>query len=343
MNKIKVGIIGCGEIARAHCEALSKIEDVKLHAFCDIEFEKAKELASQFYGKAYQDHHEMLEKEDLDAVWICIPPFAHTDQELLCVERGIPFFIEKPVALSIKTAREVNEAVKKKGLLTQVGYAMRFNKSLIEVRRIVKEEGGPIGLISTERLNWWVETGFAKRWLVDVTKSGGALVENITHNVDTMRWIAGDIKRVYARFDKRLWDPVKESYFTIEDACVVVLEFESGTIGSIVGAARAHNWSMRFTIIAKNLQVETTSEGYLITRRKDGSIEKTMIKRERENIIHEEDLHFINSIKQGKLIRSDVADYEEGMKTLEVTLAAVLSAETNQPIDLPLKQEVILK
>ena len=347
MAKIKVGVIGCGGIAANHCEkALSKIEDVELRAFCDVQFEKAKKMASRFHGKAYRDHHEMLEKEKLDAVWICIPPFAHTDQELLCVEKGIPFFVEKPVALSIKTAREVNDSVKKRGLLTQVGYVMRFNKPLIEVRRIVKEEGGPIGLISAERFNWWVGAGFTKRWLVDATKSGGVLVENITHQVDAMRWIAGDVKRVYARFDKRLWDPVKESHFTIEDACVVALEFESGAIGSIVGTARAHNWRMTFTIIAKNLQVETTPEGYLITRRKDGSVERTVIGVTRGwggNAMYEEDLHFINSIKRGELIRDDVADYEEGMKTLEATLAAVLSAETNKPIDLPLKQEIILK
>ena len=76
-----------------------------------------------------------------------------------------------------------------------------------------------------------------------------------------------------------------------------------------------------------------------MTRRKNGLVEKTTIsevKRPEESIMYYEDLHFINSIKKGELIREDVADYEEGMKTLEVTLAAGLSAKTNKPVDLPL-------
>jgi len=340
LTKIKVGVIGCGGIARNHCyNALSKIDDVELCAFSDVMLERAKRFASDFHGDAYQDYHEMLDKEELDAVWICIPPFAHTDQELLCVEKDIPFFVEKPVALTIEKAREINKAVKKKGLLTQVGYAMRFINPLIEVRRIVREEGGPIGLVSTVRIGWWVESGFTKRWLVDVTKSGGQLVENITHNVDTMRWIAGDVKRVYAQFDTRLWDPSRESHFTIEDVSVTTLKFENGAIGSIVGSARAHSWRMTLTIIARNLQVDSVPDGYLVTRRKNGLVEKTTIsevKRPEESIMYYEDLHFINSIKKGELIREDVADYEEGMKTLEVTLAAGLSAKTNKPVDLPL-------
>jgi len=341
MAKIRVGVIGCGGIAETHCyNALSKIEDVELCAFTDPAFERAERFASDFHGKAYRDHHEMLNKEELDAVWICIPPFAHTDQELLCVEKGIPFFVEKPVALTIEKAREVNEAVKKKGLLTQVGYVMRFIKPLIEVRRIVREEGGPIGLVSTVRIGWWVELGFTKRWLVDVAKSGGQLVENITHNVDAMRWIAGDVKSVYAQFDTSLWDPIRESFFTIEDVSVTTLKFESGAIGSIVGSTRAHSGRMTLTIIARNLQVDSVPEGYLVTRRKNGLMEKTTIsgvKRPEGSItMYDEDLHFINSIKKGELIREDAANYEEGMKTLEVTLAAATSAKTHKPVDLPL-------
>jgi len=340
MAKIRVGVIGCGGIAESHCHnALSKIDDVELCAFSDPILERAKRFASTYHGEAYGDYHEMLDKEELDAVWICIPPFAHTDQELLCVEKEIPFFIEKPVALTIEKAREVNEAVKKRGLLTQVGYIMRFVKPLIEIRRIVKEEGGPIGLVSTVRIGWWVELGSAKRWLADVTKSGGQLVENITHNVDVMRWIAGDVKSVYAQFDTRLWDTRRESHFTIEDASITTLKFESGAIGSIVGSARAHSGRMTLTIIARNLQVDSGPEGYLVTRRKNGLMEKTTIsevKRPDAGIMYDEDLHFINSVKKGEFLREDVADYEEGMKTLEVTLAAGVSAKTRKPVDLPL-------
>jgi len=88
------------------------------------------------------------------------------------------------------------------------------------------------------------------------------------------------------------------------------------------------------TTIAWNLQVDAGPEGYLVTRRKKGLVEKTTISHRDEPSLS--DVHFINSIKSGELIRKDVASYEEGMKTLEMGIAVALSAKTHKPVSLPL-------
>lgn len=93
---VRVAFIGSGGIARLHMDILSRMEDVQLACFCDVDGQKAWAAAVEYGGKAYTDYQEMLEKEDLQAVYICLPPFAHSTQELDAAEKGIALFIESP-------------------------------------------------------------------------------------------------------------------------------------------------------------------------------------------------------------------------------------------------------
>ncbi|OYT48867.1 lipopolysaccharide biosynthesis protein, partial [Candidatus Bathyarchaeota archaeon ex4484_231] len=82
-------MIGCGGIARMHAKRLSTLEEAKMTAYADIDVEKAKNFSETYGGKAYSDWHEMLDKEKLDIVYICLPPFAHTDEVMVAAEKGI--------------------------------------------------------------------------------------------------------------------------------------------------------------------------------------------------------------------------------------------------------------
>ena len=103
---VKIGFIGCGGNARGHMGSLSKMEDVKLVALCDVNEERAKSAAEQFDSKPYTNHKVMLDEADLDAVYISIPVFAHGAPELDTIERGLPFLVEKPVAISMEKAQQ---------------------------------------------------------------------------------------------------------------------------------------------------------------------------------------------------------------------------------------------
>jgi len=113
MSSVRVGFIGCGGIANLHMNNLSRIEGVELVAFCDVDEGRAKAAAERFKGNAYTDHRKMFEREQLDAVYICIPPHAHTDQEILAAQAGVAIFVEKPVARTLDKALEILEAIKK--------------------------------------------------------------------------------------------------------------------------------------------------------------------------------------------------------------------------------------
>lgn len=143
--EIKIGIIGCGGIAMGHITRLLKIEGVKFVGMCDINENSAKKYASLYGGNFYTDFRKMFDKEKIDACYICVPPFAHIGQEEECIERNIPFFIEKPIHLNLDKAKEIAKKVKEKKLITSVGYILRYFDIVDQLKERMKDE--QIGLI----------------------------------------------------------------------------------------------------------------------------------------------------------------------------------------------------
>ena len=80
---MRIGFVGTGGIANYHLEHLVKIKEAEIVALCDVAEERAKGAAKKYGGTAYSDYKKMLDKEKLDALYICVPPFAHQSQELL--------------------------------------------------------------------------------------------------------------------------------------------------------------------------------------------------------------------------------------------------------------------
>src|SRR4051794_8115342 len=98
--RTRVGFVGAGGIANRHIGNLLGFEDVIVVAIADPQLNRAKAAAARVGGRAYDRHEAMLDAEKLDAekldaVYVCTPPFAHGPPELACIERGLPFFVEK--------------------------------------------------------------------------------------------------------------------------------------------------------------------------------------------------------------------------------------------------------
>ena len=325
--KVRIGFIGCGGIARAHAERLAKMKDVELVAFCDIVLEKAKSFAQKYGGNAYKDYHEMLDREKLDACFICIPPFSHTDQEILCAEKGIHFFVEKPVALTLEKAVEVLNAVRKAGIITQVGYVLRFVDSFRKAKKILHERGGRIALFEAWRYGG--VAGGPEHWWRRKELSGGQLVEQSTHQVDLARWFVNDdVELVFASFETQLLNDLPN--FNIESASIVNMRFKSKAIGVITStcAAQPAGMGSGFRVVSRHIQLVATGRGCKII---EGNKVKTI--ETKVDPYFEEDRHFIECIKRGE---ETEVPYIEGVKTLEVTIAAVRSAKRGEVIRLPI-------
>jgi len=332
MKKLNIGFIGCGGIARTHANALRSDERINFVAFCDIVPEKAKHFASTYGGKPYTDYREMLEKEKLDAVFICLPPFAHKDEVMLAAEKGIHIFIEKPIALDIKLAREMVRAVEKAGVKSQVGYQLRFAAGIERAKKLIeKGEVGQIGLVLGEYLCRFIR----KDWWIDKSKSGGQIVEQATHLYDAIRWLCGDVERVYGEMNRVFYTDIPN--MTIEDVSSVVLRFKSGAVGAIVasiGAVR-DQWWFRWKIVGWHATLESKDPHslrvYWSTKEHLVIEEYSEIGRDPIKLEHND---FINAILYDKETRTPIS---EGAKTLELTLAAMKAMETHTVISLPLE------
>lgn len=115
---IRIGFLGTGIAASWHLENLVTMEGVEIAALCDTAPGKARETASRYGGQPYTIYEEMLDTERLDALYICLPPFAHAEQEVPAAERGIHLLVEKPVALDPAQGRRVAEAIARAGVIS---------------------------------------------------------------------------------------------------------------------------------------------------------------------------------------------------------------------------------
>lgn len=223
---IKIGFIGCGGNASGHMNRIANnVENSVIVATCDLKEGLAKRAAEQYNATAYTDHRKMLDEQELDAVYISIPVFAHGEPELDAIKHGLPFFVEKPVAIDMETAKSVEEAVKKSGLITCVGYQLRYLGSAKLVKEILEDEA--IGMAVGK---YWSGTGRGNpnRWTRQMDKSGGQLLEQATHTIDMMRYLVGEIEEVYTMQANRNIPQID-----CPDVNSVALRFENGAVGSL--------------------------------------------------------------------------------------------------------------
>ena len=120
----KLAMIGCGGIGGYHLGHFLQFKDiVELAGFCDLVPEKAQAFVEKAgCGKAFTDWREMYDEIQPDMVFICIPPYCHGEIELETIKRGIPFFVEKPLALDLDLARKIRDAAAEKKLITASGF-----------------------------------------------------------------------------------------------------------------------------------------------------------------------------------------------------------------------------
>ena len=319
MKEIKIGFIGSGGNANGHMNRLSDMEGANVIAICDIIAEKAQRAAEKHNADPYTDHREMLERDDLDAIYLSLPVFVHGQPELDVVERGLPFFVEKPVAINMDIAREVEAAVTKAGLITCVGYQLRYLGSTKLTQEILADK--TINIVVGK---YWCGTGRGNPdgWLRQMSKSGGQLVEQATHTFDMMRNFLGDVDSVYAMQANRVLKQID-----CPDSNSVSIQFSSGAVGSMTAAwAYGGGWDNANVL-------DILYEGDMLNwnparvyYKEDGEwVEKT----EPGPTIDEV---FVDAVRRGDPSQI-LSPYSDAVKTLEISIAANLSAQENRPVE----------
>jgi predicted dehydrogenase len=316
---VKIGFVGCGGIANAHMKNLEKIEGARMVAFSDIVEEKAKTAADTYGGTAYGDYREMYEQADLDAAYICLPPFAHEDQEILAAQAGLAVFVEKPQALTMEKAREIEAAIKQAGVISCAAYHWRYHDTTRWAQEALADDD--IAMV----LGWWMGGLPGVAWWRVQEQSGGQILEQTTHIIDMARYLAGDVERVSAEMALRVMTDVEN--ISVPDVGTVNLRFESGAIGNITNSCVPPGWKNGLVVIGNRKTVIFDQFNFEL-RTAAGTETKTF----QPIAAHfRESVAFVEAVASGDA-SGILSDYSDGMKSLAVSIAANRSAETGEPV-----------
>jgi len=316
---VRLGFIGVGWVATRHFQALDEIPEAQIVACADADADLAAERAARFAGAgAYTDYREMLDKQELDAVYVCVPPHVHGEIELALIERGMPFFLEKPLGNERETPRRILAALEGKDLLTGVGYMMRYQDTVERVRELlagdepVVARGAYLGGMPGK--DWWRRKG----------QSGGQIVEQSTHVYDLTRYLFGDVESVFCMARRDLIQGVEP--YDGDDASVCLMRFESGLLCEISSSCTVDRAEISLEVFTRKARAKLTGVSLDLTLALEG--ETTQVTGARDTFV-EEDRAFVNALLGGdaSAIKSPYAD---AFRTQMVTCAANESMESGQ-------------
>jgi len=192
VSTVRIGMVGAGAVAARHVRTLLAMDGVELAAVADPAMERAKELAAEAGAAAYPNHMELLAAERLDAVYICVPPFAHGAPELAVIDAGLPMFVEKPVAIDQETAAEIAARLAGRALVTCTGYHWRWLDIFDRAAELLADRTARLVQIL------WLDKVPPPPWWTRRDGSGGQTIEQTTHVLDTARGLAGEVAEVHA-------------------------------------------------------------------------------------------------------------------------------------------------
>ncbi|GKU82902.1 Gfo/Idh/MocA family protein [Niallia sp. NCCP-28] len=317
---MKIGIIGTGGFAKMHARILADLEGIEVTAFCGTSIEKAEKEAKNWSNAiGYTKVEEMLDKQRLDAVYICVPPMAHGDIEYALIERSIPFFVEKPLGIQ-KEPFEMARKVGEKGLITSVGYHWRYKDITAKAASLLREH--KVGMA----LGYWMGDMPMVPWWRDVHQSGGQFLEQTTHIVDLLRFLCGDVQEVYAAYSSQIMQNKVEGT-SVSDVGSVTMKLKSGAIATI---------SNTCILPASNKAgLELYTDQGIIELHNDRIREikanQTREYKEQLNPYITENSIFLHAVKTGDS-SNILSSYQDAAQTHQVTFAANQSAASGKPV-----------
>lgn len=323
-KEINVAFIGAGNIAYQHMLALKQIPDANIKGLYDIDGEVLQKRSEEFGGEVHSSIDNLLDNVKPDVVFICLPPYAHGEAEFACIERRIPFLVEKPQSNDMDLARTISDKVQEAGIITCAAYMNRYRKGVNEAKRLLQTY--PVSSLSG---GWLFETPLNHPWITRKKLSGGQLLEQTTHLFDLIRYLCGEITEVQGYGCKGIV-PQSESY-DIEDASIVSLKLESGAVASIQSS-----WSAGFdrfiylNAFGPDIQIQFENWELDVQMKARHSPDVIRIPGE-SNIFEIEISNFLSAVKEGNFngIKSDYAD---GVKSLRISFAALKSIETGDSV-----------
>lgn len=340
-RKIRIAIVGCGRISSNHfCSIEKHADNIELAAICDTNEQILNEHAKKYKVRAYRSMEEMLKSESLDLVALCTPSGIHPDQATLAAKYKVHVMTEKPMATrwadGVRMVRACDEANVRLFVVKQNRHntTLQLLKRAVEEKRFGKIHMVHLNVFWTRPQEYYDQANWRGTWEFD----GGAFMNQASHYVDLLDWLIGPVDKVQA-----MMSTTRD--IEVEDTGVLNIKWRSGALGSM---------SVTMLTYLKNLEGSITILGEKGTVRIGGVAvndiqlwdfdEPKDYDQQIENTNYEttsvygfgHPLYYKNVID---VLRGDdepQTDGREGLKSLELLIAAYLSARDSKTISLPL-------
>ncbi len=332
-------------MGRRHIEYVNASGECQLAGICDPD-PGAAGLAAHVDAPFFLDALEALDLASPDGAIIAAPTQLHEELALACIRRGIAPLVEKPVTAALDEGQRVVDEAAGADVPVLVGHHRRYHPRIRRLWKLVK--GGAIGSLIGVSLLWAVKKPDAYYDVVWRTRAGGGpVLTNLIHEIDTLRYICGEITRVYAATSSATRG------FEVEDSAAIILNFAGGAVGSVfLSDATPSPWSYELTMfenrsyahVAGNCAFFFGAEGSLAFPRMelwrypsgDSAGWEHPLEREQHGPQDADPLaaqlaHFCRVIRREE---TPLVSGEEGLRTLAATLAVLSSGSEGRPVEL---------
>ena len=356
MDKIRLGIIGIGNMGSGHANSVVKgmCPDFVLAAVADTN-PKRLEWAKTALGdvKTFNTAEEMLDSGCIDACIVAVPHYDHTKYAIECMKRGIHVMVEKPAGVYTKQVREMNEEAEKH---PEVVFGMMFNQRTNHVYRKMRElvQSGIYGQI--RRTNWIITDWYRPQAYYDSGdwratwsgEGGGVLLNQCPHQLDLWQWICGMPVKLQSHLHFGKWHDIE-----VEDDVTTYCEYANGATGVFItttGDARGTN---RFEIQLDKAKIVADYSGlsvieFEMTEQEFSATNKVPFGNLKANKVEVEtdgknDQHVgVLNAWGGAILRGEplVAHGSEGINGLMLSNAMHLSSFLGREVELPIDEEV---
>lgn len=342
MDKIGVGVVGCGAIGPTHARAVMEIEEARLVAVCDEKEEKARTLAEQLGVDWYTDYEKMLERDDIHVISICTPSGMHANMGIQAARAGKHIICEKPLDVTLEKCDALIRAAKENKVKLGGIFQHRFAEESRLVKKLVEE--GKLGkiVLADVDMKWYRSQAYYDSdawrgtWALD---GGGCLMNQGVHFVDLLLWIMGPVEWVKAE------TATLTHNIEVEDTAVAILKFKNGALGAVEATTSAYpGVCARISVAGYNGSVVWEDDKITFLKvegkEEEAKLEKSAVAWGASDPmaipagLHTRNIYdIIQSILED---REPLITGEEARKAVELNLAIYKSAQTGEKVFLPL-------
>jgi predicted dehydrogenase len=319
---VRIAVFGAGSVGARHVSVLSGFDDARVVAVADPVAAVADRLAADCGAASYADPNLLLDAERVDAVYVCVPPYAHGPVERAALDRGLPLFVEKPVAADLETAEDLAARVAAAGVVTGTGYHWRCLDIMARARELLAERPARLAL------GYWLDKVPPPAWWSSRSRSGGQVVEQATHVLDLARVLLGEVESVYAATGRTQLAWADRPEADVDDVTAATLRFAGGAVGTLAATCllpRLHRAAVH--TVSPGLALEVSDRELVVDT--GGEPQRYRPEVDPRVLVDREFLDAVQGRRDGTR-----TPYAEAVATHRVGCAVTRSAATGRPVRL---------